>query len=93
MSDQNKLGALISYAESINLDIAQFETCLSSKKYADEVREDMALTKKLGITSVPSFVLARTDPRDPAKVRGISLIQGAQSFTLFKDAIDQALSE
>ena len=93
MSDQKNLSELNTYAESINLDIAQFENCLSTNKYADEIRKDMALAQKMGITGTPSFVLARTDPQNPAKVKGISLIRGAQPFPAFKQAIDQALTE
>jgi protein-disulfide isomerase len=93
MSDQKKLGELNSYAESIDLDIAQFEGCLNTNKYADEVQKDIRLARKLGVSGTPSFVLARTDPKDPTKVKGISLIRGAQPFAAFKRLIDQALTE
>lgn len=93
MSDQSQLGELDSYAESINLDLAQFESCLETNKYADDVRKDIAVARNLGITGTPSFVLARTDPQNPGKVKGISLLRGAQPFASFKRAIDQALAE
>ena len=93
MADPTKLDTLNSYAESINIDIAQYETCLSTNKYADEIRKDIAVAKNLGITGTPSFVLARTDPKNPSKVKAIDLIRGAQSFPTFKQAIDQALAE
>ena len=93
MSDPQKLGELNSYAESINLDIAQFEGCLSSNKYDNEVRKDMALAQKLGVTGTPSFVLARTNPDDPAKVKGISSLRGAQPLAAFKKIIDEELSK
>jgi protein-disulfide isomerase len=93
MSDQKKLGELNSYAESINLDVAQFEGCLNTNKYAGEVQKDIAVARKLGVTGTPSFVLTRTDPKDPKKVKGISLLRGAQQFAAFKRLIDQALAE
>ena len=93
MSDQKKLDTLSSYAESINLNVADFESCLNANKYADDVRKDIAVAKKLGITGTPSFVLARTDPKDPAKLRGVTSLRGAQPITAFIKAIDQALAE
>jgi len=93
MSDQKKLSDLNSFAESIHLDLAQFEACLKTNKYAGEIRKDMDVAKSLGVTATPSFVLARTDPKNPAKVKGITLIRGAQPFSAFKQAIDQALSD
>jgi protein-disulfide isomerase len=93
MADQNALDALGSYAESIHLDIAQFQECLDSDKYADAVRQDMAKANQLGVTGTPSFVLASTNPEDPSKVKGLRLIRGAQPFSNFEQAIDQVLAE
>ena len=93
MSDQKKLNDLNSFAESIHLNLAKFEACMKTNKYAGEIRKDMDVAQKLGITATPSFVLARTDPKNPAKVKGITLIRGAQPFSAFKKTIDQALSD
>ena len=93
MSDQKKLNELNSYAESINLNLAQFESCLNTNKYGGEVRTDMAVATKLGVTATPSFVLARIDPKNPAKFKGVALIRGAQPFSAFKREIEQAFSE
>lgn len=93
MSNPNKLGEWNSYAETINLNLDQFESCMETSKYADEVRKDMAVAKSLGITGTPSFVLAWTDPKNPGKVKGISLLRGAQPFAAFQRSIDQALAE
>jgi len=92
LANQKSLDVLKSYAESIGLDIKQFEACLNADKYAGEVREDMALADKLGITGTPSFILALTDPQDPSKVRGINYIRGALPFEAFKQALDKALA-
>ncbi len=93
MTDQKMLNDLNAYAYFLDLDIAQFEDCLKTNKYADEVRKDMELADKLGINGAPSFVLALTDPKDPQKVTGISFMRGAQSFATFKKLIDQALAD
>jgi predicted DsbA family dithiol-disulfide isomerase len=93
LANQKTLDVPKSYAESIGLDIEQFEACLNTDKYADEVREDMAVADKLGITGTPSFVLARTDPQNPSKVRGINYIRGALPFDAFKQTLDEALAD
>jgi protein-disulfide isomerase len=91
--DQKTLDALNPHAESIGLDMARFDSCLKTNKYADAVRKDMTLASALGVSGTPSFILALTDSRDPSKVKGISLIRGARPFESFKQAIDQALAD
>jgi len=92
MADQQTLDALESHAESIQLDLAQFQACLNTDKYAESVRRDMADANKLGVTGTPSFVLTLTDPKDPSKVKGLAILKGAQPFDNFKRILDQALS-
>jgi protein-disulfide isomerase len=92
MANQQTLDALESHAESIQLDLAQFQACLNTDKYAEAVRQDMAEASKLGVTGTPSFVLTLTDPKDPSKVKGLALLKGAQPFDNFKRILDQALS-
>lgn len=92
MADQQTLDALESHAESIQLDLAQFQACLNTDKYAEAVRQDMADANKLGVTGTPSFVLTLTDPKNPSKVKGLAILKGAQPFDNFKRILDQALS-
>ena len=80
------------HAEALGLDVATFEKCLNSGKYAEKVRQNMNEGRKAGTTGTPSFVLATTDPNDPSKVKGLTFIRGAQPFVRFKEAIDQALN-
>ena len=47
--------------------------------------------RQAGVTSTPSFVLARTDLTNPTLVSGLSFIRGAQPFSRFKALIDSAL--
>lgn len=93
MADQKTLDALESHAESIQLDIVQFNDCLNSDKYAEAVRQDMLTAGKLGVNATPSFVLALTDPEDPSKATGLQLLRGAMPFSNFRQAIDQALED
>lgn len=90
---QRQLEPLLPHAEALGLDVATFEKCLNSGKYAAHIRQDMNEGRKAGTTGTPSFVLATTDPNDPSKVKGLTFIRGAQPFSRFKAAIDQALND
>jgi protein-disulfide isomerase len=90
-ANQRALEPWSAHAEVLGLDVARFEACLSSDKYAGEIRQDMAQARKAGASGTPSFILARTDPADPTKVKGLAFIRGAQPFSSFKAQIDRAL--
>jgi protein-disulfide isomerase len=79
-------------ATAIGIDAAKFESCLSSGKYTAAVRADMAQAAAAGITGTPGFIVALTDPKNPRKVKGVTVLKGAHPFTSFKPAIDQALA-
>jgi protein-disulfide isomerase len=81
------------HAEALGMDVAAFDACMSSDKYADAVRKDMAEASKAGASGTPSFVLAKTNPDDPTKVTGLAFIRGAQPFAAFKAQIDSALED
>ena len=91
--NQRAIEPLKGHAEALGLDVVAFESCMGSEKYAEAVRKDMAEAQKAGVSGTPSFVLGRTDPADPSKVKGISFIRGAQQFAAFKTEIDKALGE
>ncbi len=81
------------HAAALGLDVAAFEECMTSDRFAAAVRRDMAVAEKAGADGTPSFVLARTDLYDPTKVEGIAFIEGAQPFAAFEAAIEKALGD
>jgi protein-disulfide isomerase len=89
-ANQRSLEPWNAHAEALGLDVAQYEACLSSGKYADAVRSDMAEAQKAGASGTPSFVVGLVDDEDPTKVHGLTFIRGAQSFAAFKAALDDA---
>jgi protein-disulfide isomerase len=89
-ANQRTLEPWNAHAESLGLDVAQYEACLSSGKYADAVRSDMAEAQKAGVSGTPSFVVGLVDNEDPTKVHGLTFIRGAQAFAAFKAALDDA---
>lgn len=68
------------FASDLGLDSGQFSDCLSSGKYAQAVKDDLALGQKVGVSGTPSFF-----------INGRPLV-GAQPFEAFKAIIDEELA-
>jgi len=90
--NQRALEPWNSHAEALGMDVAQYEDCLNSGKYADAVKADLAEASKAGATGTPSFVVAVIDEKDPSKASGVTFIRGAQQFSAFQTALDDALA-
>ncbi len=73
--------SLKNYAATLQLDTATFNQCLDSDKYLSEVQKDEQDGITAGVQGTPAFF-----------VNG-NLIEGAQPYTVFKAAIDQALTK
>ncbi|MGD9159680.1 MAG: thioredoxin domain-containing protein [Desulfobacteraceae bacterium] len=93
MRDQKSLGDITSIASFINLNMDEFSACMESKKYEAVINENIELGTKLKIPSVPNFIVARIDPENSGKVKGISYIRGAKKYEYFKQEIDKALAD
>ena len=72
---------LKSVAAELGLDSAQFDSCLDSSKYLDEVQEDFTLGQNEGVTGTPAFL-----------INGELLI-GAQPIERFRELVEQALAK
>ncbi len=90
-ANQKKIEPINAHAETLGLDVAEFEQCMEAETYAKSVRNDMVQAQKVGASGTPSFVVARTDPNDPTKVTGVTFLRGAKAFNEFKAALDNAL--
>jgi len=91
-ANQQILEPWSAHAKALDLDVAVFDTCMNSGKSANAVRADIATAQQLGINSTPTFFLGVTDPGNPARVKGLALIRGAQPLGSFKMEIDKALT-
>jgi len=91
-SNQRALEPWSGHAEALGMDAGALTACMDSGKYAKGIREDMKYAAKAGVRGTPGFLLARTDPDNPTKIKGITSLRGAQPFSSFKTQIDQALS-
>lgn len=72
------------WAEEFELDMEQFNQCLDSGTYFNEVQADFADGVSYGVSSTPSFILG------PADGTG-ELITGGQPAFVFAEAIDRLL--
>lgn len=75
------LEALGGFAEELELDMDEFNECLESGKYADEVSADLADGTRYSVTGTPTFF-----------INGVRLV-GAQPLAAFTAIIDQELGQ
>jgi predicted DsbA family dithiol-disulfide isomerase len=80
--DLGEYDTLLELGQKIGLEEAEIRDVLDTNKYADEVKQDIQLASTFGIQGVPFFVIDRK--------YGIS---GAQPIEIFKQTLDQAISE
>jgi protein-disulfide isomerase len=75
-------------AKNLGLNVNQFQQCLDSGKFKDEVAKDMADGTKAGVSGTPSWFIG-TSTKD-GMIDG-TFIVGAQPFSAFKTIIDEKL--
>jgi len=82
-NNQERLGYddLVSYANTVSLDMAQFSECLSTHKYKAKVDADFAEGFKIGIYGTPTFFI------------NDQVVVGPKSFNEFKQIIDSELAK
>lgn len=80
---------LAAIAESVGLDMTEFNDCYGSGKYRDEVQQDLADGQAAGITGTPGFLITYT-VNGEAKTKTIS---GAQPFSSFQVELEAILNE
>lgn len=80
------------YAQDVGLDVASFDKCVDSGRYASKIKETMAGGTKIGVYGTPTFFLGVTDASGQ-KIESLQRLEGAISFTMLKEAIDKLLAE
>jgi protein-disulfide isomerase len=91
MSKQDLIEDLSAYAIPLKLNITQYDNCIKENRYKGEIENNTALALKMGVTGVPGFILAFSNPLQPTKAKGITFIRGAQPFSSFQKEIEHAL--
>ena len=84
LSSDDLSAKLIEFADTLELNTASFESCLSSQEIADEVNADVLDARKLGATGTPTFFIG--NEKD-----GFVKLVGAQPYASFENMIDSQL--
>ena len=71
---------LIKYAKALDLNMTDFESCMSEEKHKGTVEQDKAEADTNGVHATPTFF-----------INGFKL-EGSQPFSILKDFIEQALN-
>ncbi len=73
------------YATTINLDQEEFDSCLFSGRYVEEIGNDLNDGRSYGIDGTPGFLIGNDD-------LGYVTLSGAQPFEVFQQIIDSQLN-
>ena len=80
---------LTQFAETLKLNMDEFNTCFSANKHKDLIEQDGRDGKAGGVQATPSFVMSYT-VNGTVKTK---LIEGAQTIDTFKQEVAAALTE
>jgi protein-disulfide isomerase len=82
------LDKLTPLAGELGLNTTQFQQCLDSDKYKDEVDKDIADANSIGATGTPTFFIGKSTPN--GTIEGMKIV-GAQPYSAFQAQIDSLL--
>lgn len=72
--------SLDGFAQNVGLDMQQFEACMDSAKYRQQVQDTYSFGEKIGINATPSFLIISGDK--------IVKITGNQPIDVFRKTLD-----
>jgi protein-disulfide isomerase len=75
-------------AKSLGMNTQQFQQCLDSNKYADEVEKDYQDGMAAGITGTPGWFIGKSNNDNTISAPAV---EGAQPYTVFKTMIEEQL--
>lgn len=81
------LEAIIGYAKELPMDQDQFQSCLGSDEYEEEIERDIAEARAIGATGTPTFVLGKTAPD---RIEGLRFV-GALPYPAFRERLESLL--
>ena len=84
LSSEAVISTFSEYASEVGLEQEQFDACLESGKYLEEVKNDLSDGRAYDITGTPGFFIGNDEI-------GFVKLSGAQPFDSFKQVIDAQL--
>jgi len=85
LATEDIVNELKAYAEGFDLNTNQFNDCLDSRKYLNEVNNDLQEGTSYGVTGTPAFFIGNEE-------RGYIKVTGAQPYPAFQQVLDQLLA-
>ena len=79
---------LTAFAEALDLDTTQFNSCFNNGKYRNMVLQDLSDARTLGIQSTPTFIISYQANGQTVT----DVIRGAEAFSVFQQKLDAALA-
>lgn len=76
--------------QELGLDAAKFSECLSSDRYADQIRQSAMEAQKMGIGGTPTFFIGKIG--STGEVTDLKTIIGTRPYDIFKSAIEDSLA-
>jgi len=73
------------YASELGVDQTEFNSCLDSQRYLQEVLDDFSYGSRSGVTGTPAFFIGN-------EKTGFIKITGAQPFSVFQSVIESLLA-
>jgi protein-disulfide isomerase len=83
---------LVARATEAGLDIPAFKACIASGRTTAAIRASAEVADKLGADGTPSFYLGTRDLATD-RVHVVKMLDGAQPFSVFQQAIDELLKQ
>ena len=83
---QESINFFSGYAIRMDLDMGEFNSCMSNGKYLDEISKDLDDGRLYGVSGTPAFFVGNE------KI-GFIQITGAQPFSSFQKVIDGQLNK
>ena len=81
---------LLRYAASLDLQLVDFETCLSTNAMVTRVMEDRRHGEELGVRGTPTFFFAEV--QDDGRLNLLARLSGAKPYSMFRSTLDELLS-
>jgi len=77
---QLDITSLVAMAERLDLDVPEFEACLDSGKFAEQIEEDMQAATRLGVDGTPAVF-----------INGMPMVGGAVGYEALVEIIEEEL--
>jgi protein-disulfide isomerase len=81
---------LVARATEAGLDIPAFKACIASGRTTAAIKDSVALAEQLGADGTPAFYLGTRDLSNQ-HVHVVKMIDGAQPYSAFQQALDELL--